>query len=766
MIVLCGELESITEQVVKEGQGHIVLGGEENDHILEDVSNNTQFDSDEKIIIKREVQKLTLFDSPYLNQVPQKILDRWVPLGMDTINGANPLMIYSPFVTLLNTSYVQQALKTFFYMRSAIEIKLVYPTSVWNYGATFITNISGGNTLGTSLNYSWFAAPTPGASGNSFGRMLSHDPIILDLSQQEEVIFDLPWISPANVVSLKAYFDTLDPMNVNTVNFLTNMFKFAIYQVFPTGSLDSHINTDFNYNLFARFKETTVQGFTFDNTQTGVPIEAQSNFLMTAMGGLAAQATPVVSSWLKTQADKAIKSGLDTAGGFLDSYLDGDQEKKTLVTSEKREEGERQTGNVLPDMFGDLVANNQMCKVVLPSTNVVSPWHSVLSVIKKPSYFYGAVITGTGATTQYYFFVMPYWVTGTSNSCDRLSFFSQYARFWRGSIKYHFLFLASPMASVKLKIILKWNSNDNITTEPESLLTRIVTIRGTTCVTIPVPFLYTQQWLPTMDTALLSSFGRYNVPTLWVERYQPVYSTGDLPASVHMYVWRSAGDDFLFSGLREAGSYTTTLVEAQMKVSETFSEETAFLGARDSRVFEGRDVIQYVEDIAGRFSCDQTGTTTYPIPIDHSTGSGRCNLDTISSLFYFFRGSIDYKYIVGSPGTSTQLAVVADDYSNALGLRTGYSVLESVANGKVVIDPRFTSVLEYRQPALSQYDWLEIPQDGTNYYPAGPDSAPVLYTIETDGTGTTIQYCFRKITVDSGYYYEVPPPYIASWATS
>jgi len=325
------------------------------------------------------------------------------------------------------------------------------------------------------------------------------------------------------------------------------------------------------------------------------------------------------------------------------------------------------------------------------------------------------------------------------------------------------------MASVKLKMVLRWNTNDNILTEPESLLTRIVTIRGTTCVTIPIPFLYTQQWLPTMDVSLTDStsqFGQYNVPTLFVSRYQPVYSTGDLPASVHMYVWRSAGDDFMFSGLREAGTYTVPAVEAQMRVNETFSEECTFLGARDSRVFEGRDVIQYVEDIAGRFSCDQTGTTTFPVPIDHSTGVGRCNLDTISSLFYFFRGSIDYKYIVGSPGTSTQLAVVADDYNNLATLRTGYTTLESVANGKVVIDPRFTSVLEYRQPALSQYDWLEIPSDSTRYYPAGTSSQPVLYTIETDGTGTTIQFCFRKITVDSGFYYEVPPPYNASWATS
>jgi len=597
--------------------------------------------------------------------------------------------------------------------------------------------------------------------------MLSHDPIILDLSQQEEVIFDQPWISPANLVSLKAFFDSHDPMNVNTLNFLTNMFKFAIYQVFPTGSLDSHINTDFNYNLFARFKDTTVQGFTFDNTQTAV--EAQSNFFMSAMGGLAAQATPVVSSWLKTQADKAIKSGLDSAGGFLDSYLDGDQEKKTLVTSEKREEGERQTGNVLPDMFGDLVANNQMCKVVLPSKNVVSPWHTILSVIKKPSFFYAAIITGTGAIVLFHFVPVPFWPF--SVSCDRLSFFSQYARFWRGSIKYHFLFLASPMASVKLKMVLTWNNNDSVTTEPESLLTRIVTIRGTTCVTIPIPFMYTQQWLPTMDVNLNATsgttmVGQYNVPTLYVSRYQPVYSTGDLPASVHMYVWRSAGDDFMFSGLREAGSYTVPLVEAQMRVSETFSQEATLLGARDSRVFEGRDVIEYVEDIAGRFSCDQTGTTTYPVPIDHSSGSGRCNIDTISSLFYFFRGSIDFKYVVGTPGTSTQLAVLADDYNNYMGLRIGYTELENVANGKVVIDPRFTSVLEYRQPALAQYDWLAIPNDSTFYYPAGVNSQPVLYTIETDGTGTTIQFCFRKITVESGYYYEVPPPYLLSWATS
>lgn len=769
--MLTTDFESIAEHK-SDAKDHIVLGGEEQDRRMENVDNNTQFDANENIVVKREVQKLMLFDKVYINQVPTKILDRWVPLGAGLINGAHPLLIYTPFDTLLNTDYIKQALKTFFYMRAKVELKVVYSTSIWNYGAVFISNISGGSSAIVSNNYAWFASAVPGASGTYFGKVLSHNPIILDLSQQEEIIFDLPWISPANYLSLKSFYDSSDPANTATTNFADNMFRFAMYQTLPTGALDSSVTTDFNFNLFARFQDVTVQGFTFDSTATPA-VEAQSAFVMSTLGGLAAQATPVVSSWLKAQADRAIKAGLGKAEGFMDDYLDGDEEKKVMETSDKRVEVDRQTSNVLPDMYGDLVANNQMCKAVLPARPTPSAWHRISDFVQKPSFIGSFALAGEGAAPLYFFDPYPnsFDTTYSNFTTDRIAYISQYARFWRGSFIYTLLFMTSPMVSVKFKIILVWNANDNLTSEPESLLTRIITVRGTTVVDIPVPFLYSQQWLPTdigiIESGGIARKGPVNTPALVLSRYQPAYSPGDIPAQVHLHAWRRAGKDFAFSSLREAGSYTGDLplvVEAQMRVNDLLSEDVALLGASDSLVFQGRDVIEFLEDIASRFSCDQTSSTTYPTPIDWVTSNGHSNVDTISNLFYFFRGSIDYKFIVTSPGTSTRVAVVASPYTDKT-LRVGYTALNSVSDGEVAIDPRFTGVLEFRQPALALYDWLEMPSDGTAYYPM-TNATPVLYDVLSDGTAVIFGFCLRKITADSSFYYEIPPPYSNVWASS
>lgn len=764
------DFESIADK--NDAKDHIVLGGEETDRRMENVDNNTQFDANEDIIKKREVQKLMLFDKVYINQVPNKILDRWVPLGAGVLQPPTPYMlIYTPFDTLLNTDYIKQALKTFFYLRAKVEVKIVYSTSIWNYGAVFISNISGGSSTVGSTNYAWINGTGSGAAGTDFGKMLSHNPIILDLSQQEEVIFDLPWISPANYISLKAFYDTGDDANTATVNFCDNLFRFAIFQPFATGALDSTVTTAFNFNLFARFQDVTVQGFTFDATASSGLVEAQSAFVMSTLGGLAAQATPVVSSWLKTQADKAIKVGLGKAEGFLEGYLDQDEEKKVMETSDKRVEVDRQTSNILPDMYGDLVANNQMCKAVLPARPTPSSWHRVTDFLQKPSFIGSFVYPGEGSAPLYSFIPIPNASEVGTATTDRIAYLGQYARFWRGSIIYTFLLMTSPMVSVKFKILLTWNTNDSVVGEPESLLTRIVTVRGTTVVDIPVPFLYSQQWLPTDLGIAISDLpyleGPVNAPALWIQRYQPAYSPGDIPATVHLHVWRRAGKDFAFSSLREAGSYTgdtPLVVDAQMRVTDLLNEDVALLGASDSLVFQGRDVIEFLEDIASRFSCDQNSTTTYPTPLDWNTSNGRSNIDTISNLFYYFRGSVDFKFIVSSPGTSTRVAVVASPYTDKV-LRAGFSALNSVSDGEVAIDPRFTGVLEYRQPALALYDWIELPSDGTAYYPM-TNALPVLYDVLTDGTGVIFEFCLRKITADSSFYYEIPPPYSTVWASA
>lgn len=768
MVVLASDLESTAQQETNK-ENHVVLGGEEVSRKIETPNNNTSFDANENLLEKVELQKFSLFDRVYTNQAPFKILERWVPLGAGLLSSSTTALTYSPFGDILEADYVRQALKSFVWLRAAVEVKLVYATSIWNYGAVFITNTSGGTLIGTQ-NYAWAVAGTPGPQGSYYSRLLSHDPIILDLSQQEEVVFDLPWISPANAVSLPQFYNTSNGSNARAVSFLENMFRFSIYQVTPTGALDSSVITNFNFNLFARFKDPVVQGFTYDNTVLP-PVEAQSGFVMDAMSQAATRATPVVSSWLNSQVDKALKSGLGAASDFLSGYIDTDVIQETLVTGQERKEVPRTSTNVLPDMYGDMVMGNQMIKSPLPFVVTQSAWHKVTDFLQKPSFY--TYIPLSVVETDTYFIPIPSLI-GVTNNCDRINWLAQYCRFWRGSIIYTYMFMASPMISTKVRLTLFWNTLDDPTVHPESLLTRIITIRGTTTVDIPVPFLYAQQWLPTDQTY---SDSDVMFPRLAVALYQPIYSPGDVDPIIQCYVWRRAGPDFAFSSIRDASSFDTTSglvkkrepqfvriqAEAQMRLSTMETMEIPMLAASNSEVFHGRDCVHYIEDIASRFSLDQDSSTLSSYPVDYNASNGHGNCDTISNIFYFFRGSMDMKAVVGTAGTSTKMVVAADDYTD-YPIRVGYNVVDAVSNGQVIIDPRFTGVLETTLPALAAYEWISIPNDVFQYYPNN-SALPLIYRLLTDGTGTVVSHVIRRISKDSSFYYEVPPPFSQSWAS-
>jgi hypothetical protein len=752
---------------------------------MEDENNIVQFDTNEGSLNKASPFVFHALDIPYPNQAPMDILGRWQQLhSVLTAGPTSGREVHSPLTLLMGLETVKGVLRSFQWMNTAVEVKIVTTTTIFNYGLAFVANTSMlGNSSSSSGLGQWFDDGFVDEIDQS-RRVLNNNPMIIDLSEQQEVTFELRWSFPFQFLNIQDYYsgETITELQIS------DGFNYTILWPLGVGRLDSTNNSTFQYSVYARFKDTILQGMCADSTlPPGLKEEYVTPQMMNSLGAaFLSGVEPVVRGWAKDQGAQAAKNGftyLKQQGGDVGSwscdYLGvgcDDETDEKLV----QDGGGSHLSNC-PDMWGELVMPASPTRIVLPCKQPKPRWHKIIDYIKVPC-LREAFVYDFSDTQNF-----PLWPIRTTGAAfERIAFVANFFRFWRGSVTYIFVIAASPLISAKLEFWLSWNVTDaDASAPPENNQRRVVTIRGTTIIPITIPFSSVRLWNPCVSLNNDDGYvGENDLGNMWprfkMRTLQQPAAMGDVAKGCHIYHWIKPESDFQFSGLRSAyAEVEDNAVEPQSSVSDLIEQAQTMTGSHNS-LGARKEGAMYLEEIGRRYSFDGSGGNfSTPFP----QGTGTCavsgNVAAFACMFLYYRGSFDWKFAVGTPGTAQSFIIWADNgygYFSTPGPPVNVPLNpESLpSNGMVRIDPRYTSVLDFKASVNGCLDWWPVlfASDGKHdsfYMPQVFDNALaaegyVRYWAFTDVAATPVpQAQFVRLGSDIGFAHALPPPSREFW---
>jgi len=449
-----------------------------------------------------------------------------------------------------------------------------------------------------------------------------------------------------------------------------------------------------------------------------------------------------------------------------------------------------------PDMWGEISGRSGPRRVVLPSGEMKPRRHTIIDYISVPSLYYS--FTWPVSTVQWSFHTWPIQTPGlgvlATGQNDRITWMSRFFRYWRGGVRYTFVFLMSPLMSCRIAASVEWNSltSTDIVTSPD-LMKRVVTMRGTTVMSFDIPFVSQTPWNPCSDwsqSGYADPLGANTamMPFINLRFLQGFQTLGDVTPAMHVYVFKKALPDFKFYSLRQAyityqgeGDPSEDCIQGQMLVSKICSSgEAPQMG--NSCPDPGRRGATYIEEIGSRFAVVATSETLldsyYTMPFTPNVATATLetanNIECLSGMFMYYRGSYDWKIGLDDEEVAQMVVVTADNGCNVDGLDNSTPIDPELvsANGQVRVDPKYTSVVDFRATVQGVLDWWPTIPDAVDTFPSAHytgsmawDTRGIVNYHMTDQDGSPVapvSYLMR-MGRDCSFAYLVPPPNSTYW---
>lgn len=712
---------------------------------------------DEDVLRESKLNTFVAFDQPYVNQAPLDILERWREMYSDTIgNITTNNHIYPVLGDLLANDAIKAALRTFVLLRCDIEVKVLTTSSPFHYGNIFVAHapmMPVGVSPPPFNMWSW--SEDSDSAGPNWVRLINNNSAMLDVSIQNEFVLKMSWPSPVNWISLREFYN--GTLGDNVLLFAARAFQVAVFCNHVIGKLNSALADAIPFKIYARMTNVVTQAFTFDNTvaPTGTEVTAQMFNGKTGHLGWTVAGMAI---------DAAFRQGAQTLyDSFAGLNLREDPTSAAQSAEIKACDVPDNTLKQVPDMYGDLVFNRSPQRTLVPY-EVVGPRHNkILDYIREPCFLSVHDIHEIDSRVV----TFNAWPTAepdlgnAGGYHDKMSFLSQYFRFWRGSIVFSFCFFSSPFLSAKIRIVVEWKQTVNPKYQEE--MTRIVSLRGSHVETISIPFLYPSPWKTIDSPEALDSGWRDQIPRISVYLMDSIESVGDLQPTIIMQVFKHAGQDFEFDSLRSANNVPQEglEVQAQMFVSDLAMREESIFDSTMRTPFR-KGTISTIEAIAQRYDNMWHYSTFYPLPHCPQAGlQDQPNADSIGAIFLYFRGEMDFLNGFEPPTADTSLAVIHMQHDLITGPHVHAS--GSVADGTAIVDLHYTSVFETRIPCMSKYDWVPLDFESESVYLAS-DFAGIFVPELTSNEPLIAQ--FKKLSSNSSFLFRIPPPLSFYWASA
>jgi hypothetical protein len=361
-----------------------------------------------------------------------------------------------------------------------------------------------------------------------------------------------------------------------------------------------------------------------------------------------------------------------------------------------------------------------------------------------------------------------------SSSCSRyLNYTRDYFHYvaaahqmWRGSQKFRIKFVCGQFIKARVQISVLFNFAPDTSGQ---VYTRVVEVNGETETTFTIPFLLNRYW------AFFDDGIQFNdLPILQVSLIDTVVggSTGDDP-TVDIVMWRAAGEDIQFAGLRSAYVVPPTvskIPEQQSSLREMFSKPFDTIVCDCTRAMEvgycTDDLSTTVADAMKRYAYSpDTEPAPYRYTYDDAIVNGIISptspLNSVfndpywyfKSLFLFERGDIRLRLTNDAPGN--------DVFAQALIL--GRNNLALPGNGTVYTYTKHNPELQVEVPYSSCYPYL--PNQGnvatqTSLFWDSIRNPRIVINFSYPPTGDAKAQTFIAASDNMVCGVLVPPPYV------
>jgi len=701
--------------------------------------------------------------NPYPDQTPRAICERWVQITTAAINDSS--VITNSFIagsSIFFNTFIEEALQTFRYARfKAIEWRVQYHSTPFYYGWIGLTCLPQRIGSFTGLSY----ANTSGV----VKYFCSHtDTVLLDFSQQQDVVLSTPWLSPCQWIDLTDLYT--DNIVDTAVQALDNLHSLRIFcPPHAVKFVNSTAHSTLTLQVFARIVGLETAGPINNNSSAPMSnnrIESQSKDGFWSMLGGAS---------FKAHDDFVLNAGKGYGGGTSDS-------RQPLLGNASSGQNDSDEPELKPNVFGSLVSTS--AKYPLGTGTLIGPTraHSLLDYMKIPTLLSFGVLDNTAN--------VPVALTGGIGATldySRICYLSQYFRFWRGSIKYTLVIFGSPFIAARYNVILSYERSGGAPLgKIANELIKDVTVRGTTQVDVDVPFLSLSNWLPTyiVSSSLTPpSVFADCVPKLWIMPLQTPISSGDVSPTLPFVLYQAAGDDFQLRGLINGNpsQLAVDTIESQMYVSSFCKSKDEMSTGSVPKLPYSADVEITFQDVMSRWTYADSNLFT-PIPaLDiqgyNDTGSPPLEwyspvtvFDAFGCLFGFCSGQVKFKIPWDENSTGASVIGVLLDDNLVVGPTTGTGVLVAsvpdmykAENGLNIVDITISKVTEFTLPWMNAYEFLPTGVSNATfkgYFMFSPapfwgDFQPLIFS--DTGTVSTFK-CFRAAGSDYSLFYPLPPP--------
>jgi len=343
----------------------------------------------------------------------------------------------------------------------------------------------------------------------------------------------------------------------------------------------------------------------------------------------------------------------------------------------------------------------------------------------------------------------------------RLGFYSMFWKLWRGSITFDIVIISSPFISARLLFFLDFFTDDEVPAVGDVPL-KDVTVRGTTKITITVPYLNSHPMQPGLGYGN-QSYTQRNVPQLTCSQMVPPHYDGDVAPTIQLFIWTRPGPDMRFFCKRDPNELVNVSppvkrVSFQMKIADFQDVDPIF----QSRLEGVTNVKGTWEDMLMQYSPSDTLNIEFL-----STDSGPARpFDLIGSLFKFWTGVTHLKLVAPLALEDQYIGAFMSDYNFGAFSTEGPPLFDRAWDGASLINTSDTRVLEvtipYQCSVPCRPTSLAVTEFGSGYYTAGA-SDWIQPWIVTSTHSTDIPKIYLAAGKDFTYFYDYPPPPFWFW---
>jgi len=307
--------------------------------------------------------------------------------------------------------------------------------------------------------------------------------------------------------------------------------------------------------------------------------------------------------------------------------------------------------------------------------------HRILDIIKTPNIFLTEVLTNTG-NTGFAITVSP---TGIARSY--LAYMSQFFRFWRGSIKFKFHIITSPMITGKMQFSVQHapdytDDSPSYSTVLGDYLSEVITFKGDTEYNCTIPYYHLKpfQACGNVTDPLLSPATEEDITdivALTVNLQSLLVQGGSIAPKVLIICSAAADDDFCFyAPAFTIGRYMAPAEVELQSYKEDFlkSPSKIFPGMRTpSHITMIDPMPQDVETLMSRYT-NIDSVQLHPVgnqcqPFGYADDSLQTNikagqLSNLMKLFLFWSGSMRWKFTFSGGTDNAVFGVQMDTLTN------------------------------------------------------------------------------------------------------